>query len=83
MDNIIPRPAEDEAPPQPKPTTNADRLLTVLELAKRWGVTRAHIYALMERDGLPSVSIGRCRRFRPAEVDHWLDRQADPGPSAA
>lgn len=48
-----------------------DRLLTATELAERWGVSRAHVYNLMKR-GLPSVKVGRCRRFRPSEADAWL-----------
>jgi len=51
-----------------------DRLVTAAELAARWGVSRAHIYNLLDR-GLPSVQIGRCRRFRLRETDAWLDAE--------
>lgn len=51
-----------------------DRLVTAAELAVYYGVTRATVYNLMNR-GLPSMKIGRARRFRPSEVDAWLEAQ--------
>jgi len=53
---------------------------TVAELAARWKVSRAHIYNLMSR-GLPSVSLGRCRRFRSDEVDAWLASNSAEAPA--
>lgn len=53
-----------------------DAYLTAPELARRWKVTRATIYNLMQR-GLPSVTIGRSRRFRVADVEAWLAEQQD------
>ena len=50
------------------------QLLTATEVATALGVSRAHIYNLLNR-GLPSVKVGRCRRFRMADVDAWLDAQ--------
>jgi excisionase family DNA binding protein len=45
---------------------------TAAELADRLKVSRAHIYNLLAR-GLPSIKVGRCRRFRRIDVDKWLD----------
>lgn len=50
------------------------RLVSAAELAAHYGVSRAHIYNLIDR-GLPSLKVGRCRRFRIAECDAWLDGQ--------
>jgi excisionase family DNA binding protein len=53
---------------------DAHRLVTPAELAELWGVTRQHVYNLMKRDGLPSLSVGgRCRRFRLADAEAWLE----------
>lgn len=57
--------------PQHPDRADDERFLTAAELAERWGVTRATIYNLMAR-GLPSVSIGRCRRFIRGDADAWL-----------
>lgn len=58
-----------------------NRLRSAVELAEHYGVTRATIYNLMNR-GMPSVQVGRCRRFRLAETDAWLDAQAQPKDAA-
>lgn len=39
-------------------------------LAVHWGVSRQHIYNLLQK-GLPSLKVGRCRRFDIAECDEW------------
>lgn len=57
------------------------RLLTASQLADRYGVCRAHIYNLMGR-GMPSLKVGAARRFRPSEVDAWLEGE-QTGPEAA
>ncbi len=49
-----------------------DRLVTAQQLADRLQLSRATIYALM-REGLPSIRLGRARRFRVSDVDRWLD----------
>ncbi len=45
-------------------------------LAEYWQVSRPHIYAMLSR-GLPSVKIGRARRFNLAACDAWLDLQQE------
>lgn len=47
-------------------------LLTADELAARWKLSRPTLYRFMAEEGLPSLSIGRARRFRIADVDAWL-----------
>ncbi len=65
----------------PEKRETGDKLVSAAELADRWGVCRATIYNSLPR-GLPSVRIGRARRFRVAEADRWLDAQADRVPAA-
>jgi excisionase family DNA binding protein len=74
-ESIVPVPAAPLAVPSDPDTA---RLVSAAELAKFYGVSRAHIYNLMNR-GMPSVKVGRCRRFRLAETDAWLDTQARSG----
>lgn len=62
--------------------TNVPQFLTAAELAQQYGISRAHVYNLMAR-GLPSVKLGRSRRFRLAECDQWLDAQQAPTDSDA
>lgn len=52
-----------------------DRLLNADETAEHYGVSRAHVYNLMHR-GMPSVKLGRSRRFRLSQCDAWLDAEA-------
>lgn len=52
-----------------------DRLITADELAELWGISRASVYNQIRR-GLPSVTIGKSRRFNPAKCERWLETQA-------
>lgn len=51
------------------------KYVTAAELAERWAVTPQHIYNLVGR-GLPSVKIGRSRRFDPEVADAWVEAAA-------
>jgi excisionase family DNA binding protein len=55
----------------------ADRspLLSVNEVAGLLGVTRATIYRVRVREGeIPSYRVGERLRFKPADVDAYLER---------
>jgi len=56
-------------------------LLSPAALAETLGITRATVYNLMAR-GMPSLKVGRCRRFRLDDVLAWLEAQQN-GPEAA
>ena len=49
----------------------SERFLTAEELAARYQVTRQHIQNLVNR-GLPSLKLGRARRFDVEQTDLWL-----------
>lgn len=49
-----------------------DRLRNAAELAEYLGLCRASVYNLLDA-GMPSIKIGRARRFRLSEVEAWLD----------
>jgi len=46
----------------------ASALLTAEELARRWRTTPSHVYALARSDALPTVKLGRWRRWRMEDV---------------
>ena len=51
-----------------------DRLLSVQEVAQRFGVPVSWVYAKAEDGTLPSYKIGHYRRFRLSEIDEFLCR---------
>ncbi len=54
-----------------------DRLLCVQEVADLLGVSRATIYRLIQRNGLPFVRFGKeLLRFRPADIEAWVESWA-------
>ena len=57
------------------------QMLTADALAETLGITRATVYNLMAR-GMPSLKVGRCRRFRLDDVLAWLEAEQN-GPEAA
>ena len=57
------------------------RLLTVDQLAERWACSRSFIYQLLD-EGLPSLKLGKARRFRPMDVDPWLLDRCGAGDAA-
>ena len=42
----------------------SDRLVTAEQLADRWQVPKAHVYALTRRGEIPAVKLGRYYRYR-------------------
>ncbi len=56
----------------------AGRLLTADELADHLNVSRAQVYNFL-RLGLPSLKLGRSRRFRLSDVSVWLEQFSDGG----
>jgi len=47
-------------------------LLTAEEVAKRLAMTEARIYEMARTGELPSILIGRLRRFEPEAIAKWL-----------
>jgi excisionase family DNA binding protein len=57
--------------PVSEPAVTADRLLTADDLARRWQVQRSQIYRLERSGKLPSVRLGRYRRFLLEKVEEF------------
>lgn len=54
-----------------------EKLLKVPELAKVLGVSRSHIYVLIDR-GLPLIKVGGNTRFDFEAVMQWLKEEQKP-----
>ena len=55
-----------------------DRLLTVEELADYLGVPVATLYQWRyRRQGPPGFRVGRYIRYRPTDVQQWIERKLD------
>lgn len=50
-------------------TAEAGRLMTAADLADRWSVSEAFVYRLAREGKLPTVHLGRYRRFRLDAID--------------
>lgn len=64
--------------------SEVERLWSVADLAARCDVSEATVHQwLYKGTGPRSLKVGRYRRFRPDDVERWLDEQADdPKPAA-
>jgi excisionase family DNA binding protein len=52
-------------------TGAAAQLPTAEQLAARWQVPKAHVYRLAREGQLPTVKLGRYRRWRLADVEDF------------
>lgn len=48
-------------------------LFTPAQAAKIMGVSRSHVYVLMNQGRLDSVSIGRCRRITKDQMNKFIE----------
>lgn len=46
------------------------------DVAAKYGVSRAHVYNLVERGEIPHRKIGNAIRFNLDEVDEWMRAQS-------
>jgi excisionase family DNA binding protein len=49
-------------------------LLTVNEVARVLAISRDSVYRLVRSGALPSVRVGERLRFRPEQIEAYLDR---------
>ena len=72
----------------PTATTSAQDLLTAQDVAAMLGVTTGWVYAQSRKGRIPTIPLGRYRRYRRDAILHWLDeiqqahakQPADPRP---
>ena len=60
-------------------TSSSDRLLCAREVAERLGVSERWVrdHAIRRTPQLPVIKLGSLLRFRPADVDDFVERQRD------
>ena len=58
-------------PPQ-QPQRDADRWLSVDDIAAYLGVKRDTVYKWIDRRRMPAHKVGRLWKFRKREVDQWV-----------
>ena len=51
----------------------SERLVTARQLAEVLGLSASTVLDMWERGELPGFKIGRAVRFRPSEVEAWLE----------
>jgi excisionase family DNA binding protein len=54
---------------------SAKKLLTADEVAELLGVKRSWVYAASARKELPTVTLGRYRRYRRESIERWIEEQ--------
>lgn len=54
-----------------------DKLMTIEEVAEWLGVGPSWVYRRSRYGDLPTVMVGRYRRFRRSSVERWVSAQED------
>ena len=57
--------------PVPAPPVTAAQLMTAAQLSVRWQVPKSHVYRLSREGSLPTVQLGKYRRFRLDAVEKF------------
>lgn len=50
-------------------------LLTVPQVAKKLGLSRAMVYVLINREGLPVIRLGRAVRISVTSLQKWVEER--------
>lgn len=53
-------------------------LLDAEEVAKLLGVDTAYVYSQARSKKIPSIKLGKYRKFSPSQLKKWLDRKNTP-----
>ena len=62
----------------PSATNSANDLLTAQDVAVMLGVTTGWVYAQSRNGRIPTIPLGRYRRYRRDAILHWLDEIERP-----
>lgn len=55
-----------------------EKLIGPREVAELLAVPVGWVYFKSERGHIPSIKVGRYRRFVPAEIQEWLEERREP-----
>ncbi len=58
-----------------KANPTLEPLLDADEVAKFLGVDKAYIYTQARSGKIPSIKLGKYRKFSPSKIKKWLDRK--------
>ena len=61
-----------------KEPARPDRLLTIIEVSNRLGVSVRHVRRLVFEQRVPYVKWGHLVRFDPIEIERWIDDARSP-----
>lgn len=56
-----------------------DRILTIPEVADYLKISRSKVYALVARNQIPYIRIGRNVRIKESDLERWINQQAHGG----
>lgn len=57
--------------------TQQDQLLTIPEVCAWLGVRKSKLHAMIALGEIPSVKLGRHRRFKRRSIAEWVDRREE------
>jgi len=66
-----------------RPTPTSGSLMTAGEVAELLGVPKSWVYEQSRRGRIPTVMLGRYRRYRLTAIEEWLKSLESPGPRAS
>lgn len=61
------------------PESSESSLWTAHEVADLLGVSHEYVWQLSREGRIPTVSLGRSRRYRPESILAWLEEIESPG----
>jgi len=70
-----PTPVPELESPARQPLASNKLLLTPQEAAKALSINRSTLYALLMREEIPSILIGRARRIPVQVLEDWIARK--------
>jgi excisionase family DNA binding protein len=56
-------------------TPSLENLLEADEIAHILGVNVSYVYSLARANKMPSIKLGKYRKFSPSQLKKWLDRK--------
>lgn len=59
------------------------RLLTAAQVAEMLGVPMTWVYEQSRRGSIPTVTLGRYRRYRAEAIAQWVEQQEADAPKGA
>ena len=68
----MPPPAPEVEAPAPQPIASNKLLLTPQEAARALSINRSTLYALLMREEIPSIQIGRAQRIPVHFLEEWI-----------